>query len=301
MDHVAALYNPEQHHSYALFYGVDIGATSRQCRALALWCLGYPDQALEEVRDSFALVQKLSHPFTTAVTLDWAAMLHQLRGERQLTQERAEAAISLSTEQELPLYLGAGIILRGWALATQGEEELGISEIRRGLEVWHTTGTRNTQTHFLALLAEAYGIAGQAGAGLEALAEALDFVGRTGECFYEAELYRLKGVLLLAQEGKNQKAKGKGQKSKIPNPEHPTSSTQVEAEACFLRAIEVARQQQAKSWELRATMSLARLWQSQGKTAEARQMLAEIYGWFTEGFDTKDLQEAKALIEELSH
>jgi len=143
------------------------------------------------------------------------------------------------------------------------------------------------------LLAEAYGQDGQPGEGLHVVAEALE------GSFYEAEQHRLKGELTLQQE--NQKAKVKGQKSKIPNPQHPTSSTQVEAEACFLRAIEVARQQQAKSWELRAVMSLARLWQHQGKKTEAHQMLAEIYGWFTEGFDTKDLKDAKALLEELTH
>ena len=125
---------------------------------------------------------------------------------------------------------------------------------------------------------------------------------KTGERFYEAELYRLKGELTLAQEGKSQKAKGKSQKSKIPSTQHLTPSTQAEAEAeaCFHKAIEVARRQQAKSWELRATVSLARLWQSQGKRKEAHKLLAEIYNWFTEGFDTKDLQEARGLLERLA-
>ena len=125
---------------------------------------------------------------------------------------------------------------------------------------------------------------------------------KTGERFYEAELYRLKGELTLAQEGKSQKAKGKSQKSKIPSTQHLTPSTQAEAEAeaCFHKAIEVARRQQAKSWELRATVSLARLWQSQGKRKEAHKLLAGIYNWFTEGFDTKDLQEARGLLERLA-
>jgi predicted ATPase len=144
-------------------------------------------------------------------------------------------------------------------------------------------------------LAEAYGKIGQAERGLAVLAEALAAVDRNGERFHEAELYRLKGTLTL-------QSKVQSLKSKVPNTQHLTPSThaETEAEACFLKAIEIARKQQAKSLELRAVMNLSRLWQSQGKKAEARQILAEIYGWFTEGFDTKDSQEAKALLEELS-
>ena len=157
-----------------------------------------------------------------------------------------------------------------------------------------------SQSHILALLAEAYGKTGQMDEGLAAVGEALDFVDRTGERFYEAELYRLKGDLLLSQEVKNQESKIKSQKSEDLNPHSPILDPQGEAEACFLKAIEVSRKQQAKSLELRATMSLARLWQQKGKAAEAHQMLSEVYDWFTEGFDTKDLQEAKALLAELA-
>jgi predicted ATPase len=137
------------------------------------------------------------------------------------------------------------------------------------------------------VLAEAYGTGGQAERGLTLLAEALAAVHSTGECFYEAELYRLQGALLLAQKGKVTQAKGKSGKG-------------AQAEECFQKAIEIARRQGAKSLELRAVISLSRLWQQQGKKAEARQLLAEIYGWFTEGFDTKDLQEAKSLLVELT-
>jgi predicted ATPase len=146
-------------------------------------------------------------------------------------------------------------------------------------------------THWFALFIEACRKVGQAQEGLDVLAEALDFVDRTGERYYQAELYRLKGELTLQQN--KEQATGNGQQGRITDPHN-------EAEACFLKAIEIAQRQQAKSLELRAVMSLARLWQSQGKTTEARQMLAEIYEWFTEGFDTKDLQEAQALIEELT-
>jgi predicted ATPase len=154
--------------------------------------------------------------------------------------------------------------------------------------------------YFLALLAEAYGQVGEAEQGLAALGEALAQVKQTGERWYEAELYRLKGELLLAQEVKSQNAKVKSQKSENTDPRPLTSDPQGEAETCFLKAIEIAHQQQAKSLELRATVSLARVWQQQGKTKQAHNVLLDIYGWFTEGFDTKDLQEAKMLLEELT-
>ena len=171
----------------------------------------------------------------------------------------------------------------------------GILQIHQGLAAWQATGAEVSRPYFLALLAETHGKRGQAKEGLGALAEALATVDKTEERFYEAELHRLKGELTLQQ------WKVESRKSKFPNTQHPTPSTQAEAEAeaCFLKALEISRRQQAKSLELRATMSLARLWQQQGKRDEARNMLAEIYNWFTEGFETKDLQEAKALLGEL--
>jgi predicted ATPase len=156
-----------------------------------------------------------------------------------------------------------------------------MAQMRQGLAAWRATGAEVFRPHYLALLAEAYGKAGQAEQGLTVLAEALAIVERTGEHWWEAESYRLKGELLLAQAGE----------------ERPAVKA---AEDCFQQALAMARRQQAKSLELRAAMSLARLWQHQEKRAEARQLLAEIYGWFTEGFDTADLQEAKALLEELA-
>jgi predicted ATPase len=161
-------------------------------------------------------------------------------------------------------------------------------QIRQGLVAFQATGAEQWQPYHLALLAEAYGKAGQEEEGLTALVEALAAVDRTGERWCEAELYRLQGQLTLQQ------GKGHSARCTVPSPQ-----AEAEAEACFQKAIAIARTQQAKSWELRAVMSLSRLWQQQGKKNEAQQMLAEIYGWFTEGFDTKDLQEAKALLEEL--
>jgi len=279
-----ALYDPQQHRSHALLYGQDSGVTCWGLAAQVLWFLGYPEQALKGIRKALTLTQEVSHPFSLAFALNFAASLHQFRREGQLTQERAEALITLSTEQGFAFWLAWGTMVQGWMLAEQGKVEEGIAQMHQGLADYRATGAELFRPYFLALLAEAYGKRGQAEEGLSALTEALDTVNKTGEREYEAELYRLKGELLLAQESKNQKSKGKNE----------------EAEECFHKAIDIARRQEAKSLELRATVSLARLWQQQGKKEEARQLLAEVYNWFTEGFDTKDLQEAKALLEELS-
>ncbi len=169
-------------------------------------------------------------------------------------------------------------MIRGWALAAQGHGAEGISQLREGLAAWRATGAEVFRSRFLALLAQAYGQEGQVEEGLRTVAEALACVERTEERFYEAELYRLKGELLLQQ-----------------SPDNAT-----EAAACFHKAIEIAQHQQAKSWELRAATSLARLWQQQGKQAEARELLALVHDWFTEGFDTADLKDAKALLEDLT-
>ena len=241
------------------------------------------------------MAQELSHPFSLAWTFHYAARLHQFRRERQAAQERAEAMMALSSDQGFPEFLACGTILRGWALAVQGQGEEGIAQIRQGWAVWRATGAELWRPHWLALLAEAYGKVGQTEEGLALLAETLTAVDKTGERWYEAELCRLKGELTL------QKFQVSGSKFQVANTQHPAPNTQAEAEAeaCFHKAIEIARRQQAKSLELRAVMSLSRLWQNQGKKAEARQMLAEIYGWFTEGFDTADLKEGRVLLEEL--
>jgi predicted ATPase len=175
-----------------------------------------------------------------------------------------------------------GTVLRGWALVEQGQREEGVPEMRQGMDALRAIGSEIERPCFLALLAEVYRKEGQIEDGITALVEALAMVDKTGERFYEAELYRLKGKLTLQQSGVQS-----------------LESRVREAEGCFLKAIEIAQKQQAKSLELRAAMSLARLWQQQGKRTEAHRLLSEVYSWFTEGFDTKDLQEAKALVAEL--
>jgi predicted ATPase len=267
------------------------------CRvAQALWFLGYPDRALQTSQAAVAWAREWAYPMGLAAALPFAAFLHQYRREVLLVQERAETAMTLSREQGFVYTLAQSTILRGWTLAEQKQAEEGITQIYQGQAALKATGGKLGQSMYLTLLADAYGKTGQEEAGLAVLAEALETVARTSEGLQEAELYRLKGQLAL------QKLSAVSSQLSVPNPQPLTPSTQAEAEAeaCFLKAIEIARKQQAKSWELRASVSLARLWQQQGKTREAHQMLSEIYGWFTEGFDTKDLQEAKMLLEELA-
>ena len=244
--------------------------------------LGYPNQSLKRIHEVLTLTQEVGHPFSSAYALGAGAWIYQCRREVPAAQEWAEATIALSGEHGFALRLAWGKIVWGWALAEQGQGKEGITQMRLGLADLRATGASNMVPYFLALLAEAYGTTQQAEDGLAVVTDALAIVNKTGECFYEAELYRLKGELTLQFSVKSQESRVK------------------KAEECFLKAIEIARKQQAKSLELRAATSLARLWLHQGKRAEAHKLLSEIYNWFTEGFDTKDLQEAKALIESLS-
>jgi class 3 adenylate cyclase/predicted ATPase len=294
--------DPRQHRTLVSFYGIDPGILCQDLGAWTLWLLGYPDRARKRSHEALSMVRELAHPYSLGIALYFASLTHQLRQEAQLTQEHVEMQLRLTSEHGFPEWAAQGTILRGWALAEQGQGEEGIAQMRQGLAAYQATGSELARAQYLTLLAEAYGRRGQPEERLSTLAEASAVVDRTGERYWEAELYRLKGELLLAQEGKSQNAKGKSQKSAPPSPQPLTPSTQAEAEAeaYFHKAIEVARRQQAKSLELRAATSLARLWQQQGKRAEAHDLLVEIYQWFAEGFDTKDLQEAKALLDALS-
>jgi predicted ATPase len=243
----------------------------------ALWCLGYPDQGLARSQEALTLAQQVAHAYSLNYALNAAAWFYQFRREERAAQEHAEAAINIATDQGFPFWMTMGAILRGWTLAQQGQAQEGIEQLHQGLRAYGATGAELGRPHFLALLAEAHGTMGQSEAGLTVLAEALTHVDTTGERWCEPELYRLRGALLLQQNLDNQ----------------------VEAERCFHQAMVIAQNQQAKSLELRAATSLARLWQQQGKRQEAHDLLAPVYGWFTEGFDTVDLQDAKALLHEL--
>jgi predicted ATPase len=272
-----ALYNPKGDRPLAVGSSGQIQAvTSRRHAAWTPWYLGYPDQALQRSHEAIALAQKLPHPYSLAYALSYAAMLHCLRREDQLARERAEATIALSREQGFTHRWAAGMMLRGWALARQGQPEEGITQLRQRQAASQATGAEVALGHAPALLAEVYGCMGQADKGLRLLGQVLRRAPTLEARYHEAELHRLTGELLLARAA-----------------EHD-----AEAEASFQQALTVARGQQAKSLELRAAMSLSQLWQQQGKRDDARELLEPIYGWFTEGFDTPDLQEAKALLDE---
>jgi predicted ATPase len=217
---------------------------------------------------------------------------HLLRGEWQLTQEHAAAAVTFAAEQGFPHFLALATVHTGWALAERGQRVAGITQMRRGMTALAAAGAAARCSWITVLLAGAYWEKGFIEEGLTLLADALAETEKTGDLNYEAELYRLKGELT------RQNVEGSPRQT-----EHPHSVCRAlhsEAEECFRKAIEIARGQEAKSWELRATMSLARLQAKQGRRDEARTMLAEIYDWFTEGFDTADLKDAKALLDELS-
>jgi class 3 adenylate cyclase/predicted ATPase/DNA-binding winged helix-turn-helix (wHTH) protein len=289
-----ALYDPQQHHSLSLRYGQDPGVGCLAYGALILWLLGYPDQALQHSHEALTLAQELPYPFNLARALAVAAIVHQFRREGQAARERAEAAIVLATEQGFPHWVAWAILMRGWGLTELGAPPEGIAQLQQALALWRTAGAEHAQLYGHILLAEAYGKAGKPAEGLHVLATVRATVHQLGKRFCGAELYRLQGELRLQSAAQGWESRG------LQAAIGQTLSPEETAETCFYEALDVARCQEAKSLELRAAMSLARLWQQQGKRADAHVLLAPVYGWFTEGFDTADLQEAKALLEALA-
>jgi tetratricopeptide (TPR) repeat protein len=293
-----SLYSLQPPDSRPLFYGRDPGVSCKNLLALILWHLGYPDQALAQSHQALALAQERAYPFSTAWALDVAALLHALRREDHAAQERAEAVITLCTEQGFALFSAWGTVLRDLTLAKHGQEKTALTQVRQSLAACQATGAEFARTYFLTLLAQAYEEVGQVEEGLTIVSEALATMHSTGERAYEAELYRLQGELFL-------KRKVHGFKSKV--------RLCSEAEACFLRAIATARQQQAKTLELQAVTSLVRLRRQQAiqsglrttqpeariRLEEIHELLSTIYNWFTEGFDTAALKEASELLQEL--
>lgn len=278
LEEAIAYYDPEAHRSHALLYG---GHDPCVCclgfAAQSLWMLGYPDQALQKGQAALVQARALGQPASLAHTQLLVAILLQFLRNVGETQKLAEDMQGYAAEQGLVFYLSGGLALRGWALAAQGFSEEGIAQIRQGRDAGGAMRA-HWSAYSLALWAEACGNAGRVEEGLAVVAEALDVVEETGIHIYEPELYRLRGEFLLALD--------------------PQSS--VEAEACFRQAIDLARRDQAKSLELRAAMSLARLWQRQGRRSEARAAVAAVYGTFTEGFATPDLLDARELLESLA-
>jgi predicted ATPase len=272
-----SLDEPLAHRALADRYGVDYGLMGRVYLGIQRLLQGAPSQGLQHSEGALRLAQEMAHPYTLASILSTVIMTHAWRRDVQRTRERAEVLVTLATDQGLTPRVALGTLLHGWALTMQGEAEGGLAQMRQALTAWRATGAVLAQSWFLGTFAEACEHAGQVEEGLHTLDEALTHVEKTGESLWLAELYRLKGVLL-------------GRHTAVPGP----------AEPWFQQALAVARRQGARWLELRAAMSLSRVWPHQGKHAEAYTLLAPIYGWFTEGFDTADLQEAKVLLEALA-
>ena len=279
LEHANRLYDATQHHALAFQYGaVDRGVACLCETSWALWYLGYPDQALLRVGGALRLAQTLSHSFSQAFAHYYAAILHQLRQETAASLESAEAAIAISEKFGFPYQLAMGKILKGAALVAEEQNEDGLSQTERGLTALQATGAAVLRSYLYGLLAEAYGACGRPEDGLTTLAQAFAFIDTSEERYCEPELHRLFGEIIL-------------QKS---------DPDTLEAERCFCTAIEIAQRQHARAWELRAATSLARLWLRQEKRAAAAALLAPVYGWFTEGFDTADLKAARTLLEKLA-
>jgi predicted ATPase len=272
-----ALIDPTAQRALVLSHDMVPGVACLTVAALTLWCLGFPAQALRHSQEALALAQALAHPWNLALAQHFAAHLSYRRHEVRAVQAQADTLLALAIQHGLPLFVGFGTCWQGWVLAMQGQGEAGLAQIHQGQAVVLATGQELARPHCLMLLAEAAGHSGQMAEGLGLLAEARTALEASARGDLLAEAHRLQGELLQRQD--------------VPDA--------AQAEVCFQQALAIARRQQAKSWELRAATSLARLWQRQGKRAEARELLAPVYGWFTEGFDTADLQEARALLDAL--
>jgi predicted ATPase len=272
------LYDAQQHRVLTIQYGQDIEAVYLGYSAWHLWMSGYPDQALHTMHQAIQLGQQLTHPYTLGFALTFAAMLYQWQRETQGVQKQVKASIKLAQEHMFPLLWAMGTTFQGWVQVQQGDVQAGLEQMRQGIAAYQATGAGLNRTYMLALLAEGYRKAGMVEEGLAAISDALTTVEEKRERWWEAELHRLKSELLLQL----------------------TAPDIIQAEAVLHQALEVARNQHTKSWELRAAISLARLWKQQNKRQEAYDLLAPVYNWFTEGFDTADLIEAKSLLDELS-
>lgn len=278
-----ALYDPQRDQRAIPLYGQDPKIGCLWHLAFTLWFCGYPDQALARAGEAVTMARTLDLPFSLAGALTFAATMRQFRGETAAAQQEAHEALILATEYGFPQWRMIGSIVYGWTCIAQGNEKIGIPYMQSGLTLLHDTGALMSRSYFLAVLAELSWQQGHKEDAWQAITEARAVMEQTGERTAEVELHRLYGELLL-----------------LPSEERQAAADETAAEEAFLTAIAIAQQQRAKTWELRAVISLCRLWRRQGKHREALRRLTDIYEWFTEGFDTKDLREAKALREALS-
>jgi len=278
-----ALYDPAEHRVMASLYGDDPGVTCHSFAGMCLWFLGYPDQALSNVQRALAVAKETGSPYCETFALDFVTWVHVLRRDEQAAQVSVDALMRIAPEQGFQFLLADSRVLRGWILTAQGKAAEGLEQVQAAIADYEATGAVMSGPAHRMLLASVYAKAGDGENALAALAAAGAEMNRTGERTYEAEVHRLRGELVLRKpqrSGRNKRA----------------TDASAEAEACFRQAIEVARRQRAKSLELRAALCLARLWEQQGKRRQTRDMLGEIYAWFTEGFETTDLRDARALL-----
>ncbi len=271
-----ALYDPDQHGFLAYIFGFDLGVINRGFGAWALWLLGYPDRARKDYDMALEHAHKFGHPHTIAFALVGGCELDWLLGDREAGDRHLEELTQISNEKGFVYWQAHAVFYQGEKITLEGKVEEGIAQMRQGLAMMKATGIQTCFTRLLARLADACLKTGQIDEGLSAIAEASEVRCKFDEKYMEAEHYRLKGELLLKK-----------------------GESEDEVMKLFEQAVEVSKQQQAKSLELRAVMSMSRLLQKQGKKKEAQKLLEQTYSWFTEGFDTADLKEAKALLEEL--
>ncbi|MCA1458775.1 AAA family ATPase [Bradyrhizobium sp. BRP22] len=271
------LYDPKQHRIHAVRYGNDPGIVCTVHEAFVLWMLGYADRALATSHQAIAIARQLGHPFSLVQALVYATFIHQSRGEARAIRELADEARSLALEHGFPFWQAEATIMAGWAMAAQDKGNEGLVQLRQGMTDFLATGARMDRPRWLAILAEACLINRQPHEGLEAVGEALQIVEETNECFFQARLCQLKGELLLLQD--------------------PLDT--VAANRSLQQALAIAKHQQAKSCELRAATSLARVWSAQARRREAHNLLAPIYEWFTEGFETTPLKDAREQLDQL--
>jgi predicted ATPase len=276
LEQALALYDPIAHHSIVEQAGFHFQVVLQAYLGIVLFCLGFPDQALECSGTAIAEARRLLHPPSLVTSLTFGCRLLSLVGDDTALEEQADEVNAVAFEQDLPFWRAIGTIYQGWVKAKGGDVTAAVSLLHGGSSAYRATGAEVWMPHHLALLARAYERAGQVEQAVTLLDEALQIVDRTGERWFAAELYRHKGGLMLRQERSEP------------------------VEGLYHKALSIAQEQGAKLWELRAAASLARLRREQGRRAEARDVLAPIYGWFTEGFNTADLNEAKALVDELS-
>jgi predicted ATPase len=272
-----ALYDPADHASTVFLWSSEQRLACLNFEALVLLMQGYPDQALAHSREGLAVAHQLGHAYSLSHALHLNCWLGQIRGEPQIVRKQAGTMMSLTSEHGFATWSATAAIFHGWALASEGEVAAGIAQMRHGTAAKQAIGELLQQAHFLGLLAGVCTRVGNPAEALDLLAEALALVDRMDERWFEAELHRLMGEALL----------------------RTTAADVAAAEASFRKAIDVAREQDAKWWELRAATSLARLWAERGERRKARDLLAPVCGWFTEGFDTLDLKEAGTLLDEL--